>query len=89
MVSKAVYLGSALASSLPGVLGILQVVVPQLQNAVADHAYLTFDATGLPAVLQLAPVDCADGHGADVDAPARKAQWRISSSTIPVSAAVK
>jgi len=61
VVSKAVSLGSALGSSLPGVQGIMQVVVPQLQSAVSDHAYLSFDTAGLPGVLQLAPVECAVG----------------------------
>lgn len=61
VVSKAVSLSSALGSSLPGVQGIMQVIVPQLQSVVSDHAYLTFDTAGLPAVLQLAPVECAIG----------------------------
>ncbi len=61
VVSKAVSLGTALGSSLPGVLGIMQVVVPQLQSVVSDHAYLSFDAAGMPAVMQLAPIECAVG----------------------------
>jgi hypothetical protein len=61
VVSKAVSLGSTLGSALPGVQGIMEVVVPQLQSAVSDHAYLSFDTAGLPNVLQLAPVECAVG----------------------------
>lgn len=87
VVSKAVSLGSALGSSLPGVQGIMQVVVPQLQSAVSDRAYLSFDAAGLPAVLQLAPVDCAMGTVL-MSAPPKDAVADFT-ITVPVSTGLK
>jgi hypothetical protein len=87
VVSKSVYLGSALASSLPGVQGIMQVIVPQLQTAVSDHAYLSFDSAGLPAMLQLAPADCATGTALMSTPPANAvADFTI---TIPVDSGGK
>ncbi len=61
LVSRSVTLGPTLAGTLPGVEGIMQVVVPQLQTVVADHAYLNFDVAGLPMAVQLAPVECVVG----------------------------
>jgi hypothetical protein len=87
VVSKSVSLGPTLGSSLPGVQGIMQVVVPQLQNPVSDHAYLSFDTAGLPAVLQLAPVECAVGTVL-MSAPPKDAVADFTVS-IPVSAGAK
>ena len=61
VVSKAVTLGQTLGSALPSVQGVMQVVVPQLQSTIADHAFISFDRAALPTVMQLAPSDCALG----------------------------
>lgn len=87
VVSKAVSLGSTLGSALPGVEGIMEVVVPQLQGAVSDHAYLSFDGAALPAVLQLAPVECAIGTVL-MSAPPKAAATDFIVA-VPVMAAVK
>jgi hypothetical protein len=86
VVSKSVSLGPALGSSLPGVEGIMQVVVPQLQSAVSDHAYLSFDSNGLPAAMQLGPVECAVGTALMSTPPANAVVDFTVSIPVPASA---